>query len=160
MPYDHQHYMDLALGLSREAGQRGDRPLGALLVSAQGEVLAEGGNEVYTESDPTAHGEIVVIRRATRRLNTLDLSGCTLYTAMEPCPMCCWAILEAKVSRLVIGGRHAGIGRTDLGRYSVETMLEFTGRSLEVVTGVRTDECQSMRLAWIAERASRGLGPR
>lgn len=160
MPLDHQHYMDLALGLSREAGQRGDRPLGALLVSEQGEVLAQGGNEVYTESDPTAHGEIVVIRRATRRLKTLDLSGCTLYTAMEPCPMCCWAILEAKVSRLVIGGRHAGIGRTDLGRYAVETMLEFTGRSLEVVTGVRTDECEAMRKAWIAERASRGLGPR
>lgn len=160
MALDHVHYMDLAIGLSRDASLRGDRPLGSLLVSAEGEVIAQGGNEVYTAFDPTAHGEIVVIRSATRRLRTLDLSGCTLYTAMEPCPMCCWAILEAKVSRLVIGGRHAGIGRTDLGRYAVETMLEFTGRQLEIVTGVRTAECESMRLAWIAERATRGLGPR
>jgi len=60
---------------------------------------------VYSEFDPTAHGEIVVIRKAARRLKSIDLSGCTLYTAMEPCPMCCWAILEAKASTLVLGER-------------------------------------------------------
>ena len=74
--------------------------------------------------------------------------------------MCCWAILEANVSRLVLGGRHAGIGRKDIGGYSVETLLKLTGRSLELVTGVRQQECQDLRLAWIAERAKRGLGPR
>jgi tRNA(Arg) A34 adenosine deaminase TadA len=160
MTLDHTHYMGLALELSREAEQAGNRPLGSLIVSAQGEVIAQGGNEVYSALDPTAHGEIVVIRHACRSLGTLDLTGCTLYTTMEPCPMCCWAILEARVSRLVLGGRHAGIGRTDLGRYAIETMLEFTGRQLELVTGVLTEQCESMRLAWIAARAARGLGPR
>ena len=74
--------------------------------------------------------------------------------------MCCWAILEAKVSRVVLGGRHAGIGRKDIGGYSVETLFQLTGRSFELVTGVKTRECEAFRLAWIAERAARGLGPR
>ncbi|MBC7780754.1 MAG: nucleoside deaminase [Proteobacteria bacterium] len=160
MALDHLHFMGIALELSHEAQRQGNRPLGALIVAADGEILAQGGNEVYSEFDPTAHGEIVVIRRAARRRQSVDLSGCTLYTAMEPCPMCCWAILEANVSHLVLGGRHAGIGRRDLGDYSVEAMLKFTGRQIDLVTGVRTDECESMRLAWIAARAARGLGPR
>ena len=103
-----------------------------------------------TDVDPTAHGEVVAIRRASRALNSVDLSGCTLYTAMEPCPMCCWAIVIANVSRVVLGGRHAGIGRTDYGQYSIESMLKYTGRSLEIVTGVRARECEELRLAWNA----------
>ena len=74
---------------------------GSVVVDAQGKVLAQGANRVNTDSDPTAHAEMVVIREACARLKTVDLSGCTLYTSMEPCPMCCWAILEAKVSRVV-----------------------------------------------------------
>lgn len=160
MTLDHEHFMDIALELSRQAAADGNRPLGSLLVDANGKILAQGCNRVHTDCDPTAHGEVMVIREATRKLRTTDLSGCTIYSALEPCPMCCWAILESKVSRLVLGGRHAGIGRKDLGRYSIEAMLELTGRSLEFITGVRTKECEEMRLAWIAERAKRGLGPR
>ena len=74
--------------------------------------------------------------------------------------MSCWAILECRLSRLVLGGRHAGIGRNDVGGYSVETLLSLTGRSIELVTGVRTRECEELRLAWVAERAARGLGAR
>ena len=160
MALDHERFMDVALELSRQAAAQGNRPLGSLIVGKDGQIVAQGGNQVYSDVDPTAHGEMVVIRQAARKLNTVDLAGCTLYTAMEPCPMCCWAILEANVSRLVLGGRHAGIGRNDLGGYSVEAMLKFTGRTLGLVTGVRTRECEALRLAWIAERAARGLGPR
>jgi hypothetical protein len=56
---------------------------------------------------------------------------------------------EARIGRLVLGGRYAGIGRTDLGRYTVESFLEFTGRSLEVVTGVLAGECEAVRLKWV-----------
>lgn len=160
MTLDHEHFMGLALELSREAAAQGNRPLGSLIVDANGKILAQGGNRVYSDFDPTAHGEIVVIREASRTLRTTNLSGCTLYTALEPCPMCCWAILEANVSRLVLGGRHAGIGRKDIGRYSVEKLLELTDRSIEFITGVKSKECEDFRLAWIAERAARGLGPR
>ena len=160
MALDHEHYMSIALELSRQAAAQGNRPLGSLIVDASGKILAQGGNRVYTDFDPTAHGEMAVIREACRKLSKVDLAGCTLYTAMEPCPMCCWAILEANVSRVVLGGRHAGIGRKDIGRYSVETLFELTGRSFDLVTGVKSRECEELRLAWIAERAARGLGPR
>ncbi|MBY0438210.1 MAG: nucleoside deaminase [Burkholderiales bacterium] len=160
MALDHEHFMDIALELSREAGAQGNRPLGALIVDGEGNILARGGNRVYSDCDPTAHGEMVVIREVCAAQKRVELSDCTLYTALEPCPMCCWAILEAQVGCLVIGGRHAGIGRKDVGRYSVETLLELTDRTLDFVTGVRTQECQELRLKWIAERAARGLGPR
>jgi tRNA(adenine34) deaminase len=160
MALDHDRFMSLALDLAREAGAEGNRPLGSLLVDSAGEIVSQGTNRVYTDFDPTAHGEMMVIRDATRKLETLDLSGLTLYTTLEPCPMCCWAILEAKVSCLVLGARHAAIGRKDVGRYSVETFFALTGRSLPVVTGVKSLECVDLRLAWVAERAARGLGPR
>jgi tRNA(Arg) A34 adenosine deaminase TadA len=160
MKLDHEHYMDIALELSRQSAAQGNRPTGALIVDADGTIIAQGGNRVYTDFDPTAHGEMVVIREACAKLKKVDLSGCTLYTAMEPCPMCCWAILETKISRVVLGGRHAGIGRKDIGSYSVETLFKLTGRSFELVTGVKSRECEEFRLAWIAERAARGLGPR
>ena len=160
MTLDHEHYMRIALDLGREAAARGNRPLGSLLVDSAGAVVSKGENRVYTDQDPTAHGEMVVIREACRRLGTLDLAGHTLYTSLEPCPMCCWAILESKVSRLVLGARHGAIGRTDLGSYSVEKMMELTGRSVELVTGVLSRDCEERRLAWVAERAKRGLGPR
>ena len=160
MALDHEHYMGIALTLARQAGVEGNRPMGALIVDGDGQILAQGSNRVYTDSDPTAHGEVVVIRKVSTERKMTDMNGCTIYASMEPCPMCCWAILEANLSRLVIGGRHAGVGRTDLGRYAIETLLELTGRSIEFVTGVRSKESEDMRLAWIAERAKRGLGPR
>ena len=160
MALNHEHYMDICLELALKAGAEGNRPLGSLIVDDAGTILSQGTNRVYTDSDPTAHGEMVVIRDLSAKRRTQDLSGLTHYTSMEPCPMCCWAILETKFDRLVLGARHADLGRKDIGRYSVETMLELTGRSIELVTGVRAKECLDIRLAWIAERAKRGLGPR
>jgi tRNA(adenine34) deaminase len=159
MAPNHDHFMRIALELSRKAAADGNRPVGSIIVK-DGAIVAEGCNIVYTDLDPTAHAEIVAIRNAARKLGKVELSGCTLYSTMEPCPMCCWAITEANITRVVLGGRHAGIGRKDLGGYSVEALLRLTGRSIELVTGVRARECEEFRLAWIAERAARGLGPR
>jgi tRNA(adenine34) deaminase len=160
MPLDHDHYMSLALELAQHAAAEGNRPLGSLLVDSSGAIVAQGTNRVYTDSDPTAHGEMMVIREATRKLRTLDLSDLTLYTTLEPCPMCCWAILESNVGTLVIGARHAAIGRKDVGTYSVETLFALTARSVPLVTGVKSQACVDIRLAWVAQRAARGLGPR
>src|SRR4030095_48625 len=89
---DHEHYMALALDLSRQSAAQGNRPTGSIIVDAQGKVLAQGGNRVYTEHDPTAHAEMVVIREACAKLKTVDLSGCTRYTSMDASPLCCWWI--------------------------------------------------------------------
>lgn len=155
MTLDHDHFMGIALDLARQAAAEGNRPVGSLIVDPQGEILSQGANRIYSEFDPTAHGETIAIRAACKALQTLDLSGCTLYSSLEPCPMCCWAIVDSKVSRLVLGGRHAALGRKDLGRYSVETFLEFMGRSLELVTGIRAAESEEMRRAWTATQISR-----
>lgn len=68
--------------------------------------------------------------------------------------MCLWSMQEAKISRLVLGGRYAGIGRFDMGRYTVESFLEFTGRKLEIVTGVLQRECEAVRIEWMRAQKS------
>ncbi|MGQ0525173.1 MAG: nucleoside deaminase [Betaproteobacteria bacterium] len=143
----HEHYMQRALEQAREAGRQGNRPVASIIVR-DGAILGEGQNTMYSDHDPSAHAEIAAIRQACTRLKTVELSGSTLYSTLEPCPMCFWAMQEAKIGRLVLGGRYAGIGRTDMGRYSVESFLEFTGRQLEVVTGVLAGECEAVRNEW------------
>ena len=101
------------------------------------------------------------MRDACSRLDTLEfhavsLPGSTLYTTMEPCPMCfSSAIFAAKIKRLVIGARHARVGRKDLGDYCVESFLAFTKHAdVEVVTGVREAECDELRLEWLESLSS------
>lgn len=148
----HVEYMKRALEQARETGERGNRPVASIIVR-DGAIIGEGRNTILSDFDPSAHAEIAAIRQACGKLKTVDLSGSTLYSTLEPCPMCFWAMQEAKVGRLVLGGRYAGIGRTDMGRYTVESFLEFTGRSLEVVTGVLASECEAVRLEWVKRNA-------
>lgn len=155
MQLDHDHFMALALQLAGKAAAEGNRPVGSLIVDAGGNILAQGTNRVFTEFDPTSHGETNAIREATKKLRKTDLSGCTLYSSLEPCPMCCWAIIDSKISRLVLGGRHAALGRKDIGSYSVENLLALTGRSIELVTGIRARESEDMRRAWDAKQQIR-----
>lgn len=144
---DHVHYMQLALNQAGEAARRGNRPVASIIVR-DGRIIGEGQNTMFTDIDPSAHAEIMAIRQACGRLKTVDLSGATLYSTLEPCPMCFWAMHEAKIGRLVLGGRYAGIGRTR-GRYSIESVQEFTGYRLEVVTGVLAKECEETWLDWM-----------
>ena len=149
---DHDHFMDVALEESRKAGEAGNKAVGAVIVK-EGAIVGRGHNTVDSEGDPTNHAETVAIRDACRSLGTTALGGCTLYSAMEPCPMCLWAIHLAGIERLVLGGRHAAMGRTDLGAYSVETLMAMTAQSIDLVTGVRERECEDLRQEWDARRA-------
>jgi tRNA(Arg) A34 adenosine deaminase TadA len=84
----------------------GGGPFGAIVVR-DGEILAEGVNSVTVSHDPTAHAEIVAIRKACRHLKTFELSGCEIYTSCEPCPMCLAAIYWSRASKVVFGAsRH------------------------------------------------------
>jgi tRNA(Arg) A34 adenosine deaminase TadA len=90
-----------AVELSRKSMYQGlGGPFGAV-VARDGEIVAEGSNLVISATDPTAHAEIVVIREAARLQGDFDLSGCTIYTSCEPCPMCLGAILWARIDRIV-----------------------------------------------------------
>ena len=147
MAHDHEHYMRLALERAHAAGAKGNRAVASLIVR-DGEILGAGENTMFSDFDPSAHAEIAALRAACARLRTVELPGSTLYTTLEPCPMCLWAMLEARVGTLVLGGRYAGLNRTDLGRYSVESFLEFTNRPLQLVTGVLQRAGEEARLEW------------
>lgn len=155
MKLDHNHFMDRAMVLAQQSIDDGNRPAGCVIVK-DGRAIGEGRNLVNTEFDPTAHGEMVAIRKVAFELQTVDLAGCTLYTSMEPCPMCCWAIIDAKISTLVLGGRHAGLKRKDIGTYSVDALVAMTGRPLEIITGVREQECLDLRRSWKGWKAFQG----
>ncbi len=146
--------MRLAFEAARKAYAAGNRPVAAVIVRDD-KVIGTGCNTVFADLDPSAHAEVAAIRVACRDLGTLDLSGATLYSTLEPCPMCLWMILEAKIARVVLGARHAALKRQDTGDYSVETFLAMTRRPLEVVTGVLEQECVDLRLQWMQEQSKR-----
>ena len=91
-----------AIRLANESVERGGGPFGAVIVK-DGEVVAGSSNSVTIDNDPTAHAEVNTIREACRRLGTFDLSGCTIYTSCEPCPMCLGAIYWARLGHIYYG---------------------------------------------------------
>lgn len=94
------HFLKHAIQLSEEKMQAGlGGPFGALIVKDQ-KVIAEGWNQVTSSHDPTAHAEIVAIRKAAEKLATFDLTGCEIYSSCEPCPMCLSAIYWARLSKI------------------------------------------------------------
>ena len=95
--------MDRALAQARLAAQRGEVPIGAVIVGPDGTVLAEAGNRTEGDRDPTAHAELLAIRLAAARLGAPRLVDCDLHVTLEPCPMCAQAISFARIRRLYYG---------------------------------------------------------
>ena len=95
--------MERALQQAREAAQRGEVPIGAVIVGPDGAVLAEAGNRTEGDRDPTAHAELLAIRQAAKAIGAPRLVECDLYVTLEPCPMCAQAISFARVRRLYYG---------------------------------------------------------
>jgi len=142
-----EDWMDMALAVARAAFDSGNTPVASVIVR-DGVKIGAGENLVTTGRDPILHGEVVAIQDACRRVGSADLSGATLYTTMEPCPMCAWAIVAAGIRRVVLGARHADLKRTDLGRYSFEALMDMMDQKVELATGVRNAECASLRRDW------------
>jgi tRNA(adenine34) deaminase len=106
--------MDLALDEARAAGERGEVPVGAVVV-LDGEVIGRAGNGVIAEHDPTAHAEIVAIRQAGAALGSERIEDCDLYVTLEPCAMCAGAIAFARIRRLYYGAADPKGGAVDNG---------------------------------------------
>lgn len=112
---DFRSFMDIALAEARAAGARGEVPVGAVVVSAAGDVVAQAGNRTRELCDPTAHAEMLAIRAACAALGQERLGGHDLYVTLEPCPMCAAAIAAARIGRLYFGADDPKSGGVTVG---------------------------------------------
>lgn len=129
--------MDVALEEARAALGHGDVPVGAV-VTRDGEELARGHNRREVDRDPTAHAELLAIRRAAAALGSWRLEGCTLYVTLEPCTMCAGAVVLARVPTVVFGAEDPKAGAAGA-LWDVLDDPRLNHRC-EVVTGVRAEE--------------------
>jgi tRNA(Arg) A34 adenosine deaminase TadA len=102
-PLDHETFLRHSFDVARRARVHGNHPFGAILVSAEGEVLIEAENGFLPDRDMTAHAERLLATQASKQLNADVLAGCTLYTSAEPCAMCAGAIYWTGIGRVVFG---------------------------------------------------------
>jgi tRNA(adenine34) deaminase len=114
-------WMQQALGQARIAAGLNEVPVGAVLVDADGQLLAAGHNQPISACDPSAHAEIVVLRNAARMLENYRLPGTTLYVTLEPCTMCVGALVHARVKRLVYAAREPRSGAIESAQQLFET---------------------------------------
>ena len=136
-----------AIRLATESVERGGGPFGAVIVK-DGEIIAGRSNSVTLDNDPTAHAEVNAIRDAARCLGTFDLSGCTVYTSCEPCPMCLGAIYWAHIDRIFYGNKRsdaAAIGFDDDFIYR-ELDKPMASRSIPIRPLLQEEALSSFRL--------------
>ena len=144
---DRSTYMRHALKLAQQAFDRGDWPVASVIVRDNA-IIGEGQNRQTTQTDITIHAETDALRDAFKRTGTTDLRGATLYSTMEPCPMCAWAMHSAGVKSLVLGARFADLQRTDLGDYTIETFGTMIRAPFNLTQGVLREECIAIRQSW------------
>jgi tRNA(adenine34) deaminase len=140
-------WMVEALVEARSAGAAGDVPVGAVVVH-DGAIISRAGNRREADRDPTAHAELLALRAAARVLGHWRVEA-TLYVTQEPCPMCAGAIVNARVRRLVYGCPNPKAGAVAT-LYQIPTDVRLNHR-VEVLAGVRSDECAKVLQAFFAE---------
>lgn len=139
---DHEKYMRIAIDEARKSGSAGNRAVGAVIV-CDDEIVGIGGNRRESALDPLGHAETTALRDAAAKSGTLDFSGCTLYSTLEPCPMCCGAIAVNGIERIVVGAMH-NEGNRRWGDYTVNKVTSMIGIGTEIITPVLADECNAV----------------
>ncbi|MCQ9135875.1 MULTISPECIES: tRNA adenosine(34) deaminase TadA [Streptomyces] len=143
--------MRLALDQARLAARGGDVPVGAVVLAADGTtVLATGHNEREAGGDPTAHAEVLAVRRAAEAIGEWRLTGCTLVVTLEPCTMCAGAITQSRVDRVVYGARDDKAGAVG-SLWDVVRDRRLNHRP-EVVEGVLAEECSGLLTEFFRDR--------
>lgn len=143
-------FMEMALREAETAARRGEVPVGAVLVSADGVVLARAGNRTEELSDPAAHAEILVIREAAKLRGEPRLPDCDLYVTLEPCAMCAAAISFARLRRVIFGAYDPKGGAIDHGpRFFAQPTCHHAP---EVIGGVHETRASGLLKDFFAER--------
>jgi tRNA(adenine34) deaminase len=142
----HQYWMDCAIALAEQAGHQGEIPVGAIIIDRHGNLIATGINRKERDHDPTAHAEIVAIRKATKIRQDWHLTDCTIYVTLEPCPMCAGAIVQARFNTLVYGAPDPKTG-------AIRTVANLPDSAtsmhrLKAIAGIREQQCQTLLQSW------------
>ena len=152
MDHDVQHiaYMRTALGQARQAARLQEVPVGAVLVSAEGDILAKAHNRTICDHDPSAHAEILAIRQAAAQRQNYRLLNTTLYVTVEPCLMCMGAIIHARIQRIFFGTRDPKWGAAG-SLYNLGEDRRLNHHP-EIVEGLLLDECRELIQGFFRER--------
>jgi len=138
----HKKFMEIALAEAKKAGQIGEVPVGAVLVSENGQILSAAHNLTIKRVDPTAHAEILALRKAALEMNNYRLLNTTLYVTVEPCIMCMGAIIHARISRVVFGANDLKWGAAgSLYNYAEDDRLNHR---VEIIAGVCAEDCRRL----------------
>ncbi len=142
MDLSHEKYMALALSEAKKAGQMGEVPIGAILASKDGAILSATHNRTIDLVDPTAHAEILALRKAALKINNYRLLNTTLYVTVEPCIMCMGAIVHARISKVVFGTADPKWGAVgSLYHFAEDDRLNHR---VAITKGVCEQECRSL----------------
>jgi tRNA(Arg) A34 adenosine deaminase TadA len=149
--HDDERFMRIAITEARAGIRAGDSPFGACLVR-RGRVIARAHNTVVGSTDITAHAEVNLIRAACLKMGTIDLSGTTLYSTCEPCPMCFSAAHWARVDRIVFGARIADAKRAGFNELALSNAVlrRQSKAPVKIVGGVLAPECRALFREWLA----------
>lgn len=145
---EHEKYMDKAIALAMRAYEYGDVPIGCVIVY-DGRIIARGFNKRNLKKTTLAHAELLAIEQASRKLGDWRLEECTMYVTLEPCQMCAGAIVQARIPRVVIGCMNPKAGCAG----SIINLLDMKqfNHQVDVVTGVRQQECSEMMKSFFRE---------
>ncbi|MFO7643154.1 MAG: tRNA adenosine(34) deaminase TadA [Desulfosarcina sp.] len=150
MELRHDSFMQMAVDQAIAAGRMGEVPVGAVIVDAEGEVIARDHNRTIRSCDPSAHAEINVLRTAAQRRGNYRLLNTTLYVTIEPCVMCMGAVLHARVKALVFGASDPKWGAAG-SLYHLGQDTRFN-HQVEILNGICEDRCRSVIQAFFRER--------
>lgn len=142
-------FIKQALALAYSAAEQGEVPVGAILTKDE-KVIAEGTNAPIGSHDPTAHAEIIALRKAARKIGNYRLPGTTLYVTLEPCIMCMGAIIHARLDRVVFGAFDPKTGAAG-SRYSIGND-GLLNHHLKITGGICESECSSLLKAFFKAR--------
>jgi tRNA(adenine34) deaminase len=131
--------MQAALSLAKVAADKGDVPVGAIVVNEAGEILGTGQNLREQSNDPTAHAEVIAIRQAAEKIGSWRLDDLTIVVTLEPCAMCAGAIAQSRIRRLVFGAWDEKAGAVGSVVDVIRDPRALT--KIEVISGIRENEC-------------------
>ena len=157
MQLDLYHLMAQALLEAEKAYLKGEVPVGAVLADPEGHILTRAHNQPISLCDPTAHAEILVIRKACRIKGNYRLKRCLLVTTIEPCIMCMGTAIHARVSKLVFGAHDVKAGAAG-SLYDLPRDNRLNHR-MEVISGVMADECRDLMISFFQARRGKERSP-